>query len=80
MSQVALIINNFFNEITKLAKTNKCITVVQLDITKAFDTLQHAIIHPARNRLGIPQELTSAICKSHENLTTTIGYKGSNVE
>jgi hypothetical protein len=71
---------HIFNEITKSAKTNKGITVVQFDITKACDTLPHAIIHPALNRLGIPQELSSSMCNSYINLTTTIGYRGSNVE
>ena len=71
--------DHMFNEFLNSAKTNKGITIIQLDITKAFDTITHAIIHPSLSRLGLPREIIS-ICKSYEHVSTTIGHKESKVE
>ena len=46
---------HIFIEILKRAKSKKEITVIQLDMTKAFDTMPYTIIHPALSRLGLPQ-------------------------
>jgi hypothetical protein len=54
--------------------------LIQLDISKAFDTIPHEAIDPALRRLGIPSTLRSSIINSYESLNTHIEHKGSRVE
>jgi len=67
---------HILNEILRAAKSNSGITVVQLDISKAFDTVPHKAIPPALKRLGVPAEIISSISASYEHITTTICHKG----
>jgi len=48
---------NILNEILRDAKIKKGVTMVQLDISKAFDTVPHEAINPALRRLGVPKKL-----------------------
>jgi hypothetical protein len=49
------------NEILKLAKKGDSITIVQQDISKAFDTVPHEVIGDALRRKGIPETVVSLI-------------------
>jgi hypothetical protein len=66
-----------FNELLRIAKKKAGITVVQLDIAKAFDTIPHKAIGDALRRKGIPEALISLIEDSYVNVHTTIkqGYQ-----
>ena len=71
---------HILNEILRAAKLNSGITVIQLDISKAFDTVPHKAIPPALKRLGVPAEIISSISASYEHITTNICHKGSKAE
>jgi hypothetical protein len=58
----------------------KGIVVIQLDVSKAFDTVPHQVVEPVLHRFGIPPEIRSAIINLYEHLTTTIHYQGSKTE
>ena len=68
------------NEILRLAKSRQGLVLIQLDISKAFDTIPHKAIDPALRRLGIPSTLRSSIINSYVSINTNIEYKGSRVE
>ena len=74
--------NNVYilNELLRTAKTDKGIVVVQLDITKAFDTIPHQALIPALERMGIPASVRNYIASSYRQLTTKIEYKGSTTD
>jgi len=67
---------HILNELLRTAKTDKGIVVVQLDITKAFDTIPHQALIPALERMGIPASVRNYIANSYRELTTKIEYKG----
>ena len=65
------------NEIILHSKQQKlCLAVVQLDISKAFDTVPHEAIGPALSRAGLPQPIINLILGSYRAPFTRIG-KGS---
>jgi hypothetical protein len=68
------------NELLRLAKPRAGLTLIQLDISKAYDTLPHMVIDPALRRLGIPSTYQSSILDSYELLATNIEHKGSQTE
>ena len=70
---------HIFNKTIRAAKIHKGITAIQLDISKAFDTMPHAAISPALRRLGAPSEIISSICSAYQQVSTTITHKGSKV-
>ena len=67
------------NEILRLAKTRQGLVLIQLDISKAFDTIPHKAIDPALRRLGIPSTIRSSIINSYQSIHTNIEHKGSRV-
>ena len=71
---------HILNETLRAAKAKFGITVVQLDISKAFDTVPHAISSPAMQRLGVPAEIISFISNSYRHVKTTVCHKGSRTE
>jgi len=52
------------NKILRLAKSRQGLVLIQLDISKAFDTIPHQAVYPALRRLGIPSVLRSSIINS----------------
>jgi hypothetical protein len=71
---------HILNELLKIAKTNKGMVVIQLDIAKAFDTIPHQALNPALERLGIPASVRNYITNSYKQLKTKIEYKGQTTE
>jgi hypothetical protein len=63
-----------------LAQTKDGIVILQLDISKAFDTIPHQVIDPAVQRLDVPAEIRSAIMNSYRRAKTIIRHRGSLVE
>lgn len=53
---------------------------VQLDVSKAFDTILHDAIPVALKRKGIPRPIVDLIVKSYEGVTTTIAHPGGGIE
>ncbi|CAB3388376.1 Hypothetical predicted protein [Cloeon dipterum] len=47
---------------------------IQLDITKAFDSVPHCAIQAALARKGVPDHLANFIAKSYEGVKTTIAH------
>jgi hypothetical protein len=70
---------HILNEALKIAKRKKGMVAVQLDISKAFDTVPHAAIEDALRRKGVPKFLTSSIRDSYEGVMTTIKQGTSEV-
>jgi hypothetical protein len=62
------------NEILKLAKKGDGISIVQLDISKAFDTVPHEVIGDALRRKGIPETVVSLIRDSYNDMSTVIKH------
>jgi hypothetical protein len=63
---------HILNEALKLAKTKKGLVAVQLDISKAFDTVPHAAIEDALSRKGVPKFMTQLIRDSYRGITMVI--------
>lgn len=59
-----------FNELLRIAKRKAGMTVVRVDIAKAFNSIPHKAIGDALRRKGI--SITRVIEDSHENVHTTI--------
>jgi hypothetical protein len=64
---------NILTEILRDAKTKKGITIVQLDNSKAFDTVHHEAIDPTLRR----QEIRASVTTSYDRVTTDITHKGT---
>jgi hypothetical protein len=64
----------------RIAKERKGIVVVQLDVSKAFNTIPHQAIGPALQKQGIPVETISTITNSCKGLSTNTTYKGSTIK
>jgi molecular chaperone GrpE (heat shock protein) len=59
------------NEILKSAK-GEGITIVQLEISKAFDTVPHEVIGDALRRKVIPETIVKLIRDSYNGMSTLI--------
>jgi hypothetical protein len=70
---------NFLNEILRDAKTKEGVTIAQLDISKAFDTVPHKAIGPALRRLGVSPAIRASITTSYNKVTTDIRHKGTKI-
>jgi hypothetical protein len=64
-------------EVLRAAKAHKGMVMIQLDISKAFDSIPHQAVDPALRRLGVPPHLRSSIVNSYRNVTTDILHGGS---
>jgi hypothetical protein len=64
-------------EVLRAAKAHKGIVMIQLDISKAFDSIPHQAVDPALRRLGVPPHLRSSIVNSYRHVSTDILYGGS---
>jgi hypothetical protein len=63
---------HILNEVMKLAKKGPGLVAVQLDISKAFDTVPHQAIEGALLRKGVPEYVAKLIRGSYNNVRTTI--------
>jgi hypothetical protein len=63
---------HILNETIKLAKKKSGLVAVQLDISKAFDTVPHEVIGHALRKKGIPEYVIELIKNSYEGVLTTI--------
>jgi hypothetical protein len=68
---------NIINEVLRDAKTKQGITVLQLDISKVFDTIPLEAIEPALRRLGVPHEIRTSATAYYERVTTDINHRGT---
>jgi predicted transcriptional regulator len=71
---------HILNEIIKAAKVRDGLVVVQLDITKAFDTVPHRAIEAALSYHGVPKFIRDSIMNSYKSLKTIIEHSGSQTE
>jgi hypothetical protein len=55
-----------------MAKKKRGLTLIQLDITKAFDTIPHEVIGDALKRKGIPEIIINLITDAYKNIHTNI--------
>jgi hypothetical protein len=62
------------NETLKLGKKRSGLVVVQLDISKAFDTVPNEAIKYALEKKGTPSYVTKFIMDSYEETSTVIKY------
>jgi hypothetical protein len=58
------------NEVLRAAEVRQDVALVQLGISKAFDTVPHQAFDPTLKQPGIPLEVRSPIINSHKHLTT----------
>jgi hypothetical protein len=70
---------NILNEILRDAKTKGGVTIAQLDISKAFDTVPHKAIVPVLRRLAVSPANQTSITTSYNRVTTDIRYKGTDI-
>jgi hypothetical protein len=67
---------HILNEALKIAKKRKGMVAVQLDISKAFDTVPHAAIEDALSRKGVPRFITRFITRiirdSYKDISTVV--------
>jgi hypothetical protein len=71
---------HILNETLKLAKQRARLVVVQLDISKAFDTVPHEAIEEALRKKRIPSYVTKFIRDAYEGATTIIKYGKYGIE
>lgn len=65
---------NILNEVIKLAKVRQGMVAIQIDISRAFDTVPHAAILKALKTKGLPTEALQLIMDAYKNVTTKIEY------
>jgi hypothetical protein len=63
---------HILNEVIRAAKSREGMVGIQLDISKAFDTIPHEAIGPALRRQNIPDMICQAITGSYKGLKTII--------
>jgi hypothetical protein len=63
---------HMINEMVNMSKRKTEMTVIQLDISKAFDTIPHEVIGDALRRKGIPETMINLIMDSCKNIHTNI--------
>jgi ribosomal protein S15P/S13E len=66
---------HILNETLKLGKKRSGLVAVQLDISKAFDTVPHEAIGYALKKKGIPGYVTQSIKDSYEGISTIIKHR-----
>jgi hypothetical protein len=63
---------HIINELVNMARKKSGITVTQLDITKAFDTVPYEVIGDALRRKGIPETIINLISDAYKDIHTNI--------
>lgn len=63
---------HILNEVLRHAKIHNGLVVVQLDVSKAFDTVPHEIIGAALRKKGLPKYLVNHIEDSYKDVHTII--------
>jgi hypothetical protein len=71
---------HILNEILKLGKKRSGLVVVQLDISKAFDTVPHEAIDHALKKKGIPEYVRKFIKDSYKGMSTVIKQGNHEIE
>lgn len=71
---------NILNELLAAAKNQTGGVFVQVDISKAFDTLPHPAIKAALYDQGLPDEVVMMIMRSYEGMHTSICRNGQTAE
>lgn len=64
---------HILSEVLRHAKNSKLdLVAVQLDVSKAFDTIPHSAIAPALRRKGLPELVVQFIARSYQDVHTVI--------
>jgi hypothetical protein len=63
-----------FNEVIKLAKKDRGLVAIQLDISKAFGTVPHDVIDDAMHRKEVPSFICKLIRDSYRRIESTITH------
>jgi hypothetical protein len=70
---------HILNEIIKADK-RRGLVAIQLDITKAFDTIPHLSTDAALKYLGLSSEVRSSIVNSYGNISTIIEHNKTKID
>jgi hypothetical protein len=65
---------HILNELLKITKKKSGLVAVQLDVSKAFDTVPHEAIGDDLRRKGVPDYVVRMIKRSYEGVTTDIKH------
>jgi hypothetical protein len=71
---------HYLNEIIRFAKKSEGLVAVQLDISKAFDTLPHQAIDADLRVKHLPEMARNIILASYKEVNTTIEHGGAKIE
>ncbi|GJQ68522.1 hypothetical protein Trydic_g17092 [Trypoxylus dichotomus] len=63
---------HIFNELLRHSKSNNGLVVVQLDLSKAFDTIPHVAIGPALRRKGLPETVVRLVEDQYKDVHMNI--------
>lgn len=63
---------HIFNELLRHSKSNNGLVVVQLDLSKAFDTVPHQAIGPALRRKGLPETVVRLVEDQYKDVHMNI--------
>lgn len=66
-------------EILAHSKEQGGLVAVQLDISKAFDTVPHDVLGPALRRKGVHEHVVQLVCRAYEDVHTNIQYGGTTI-
>jgi hypothetical protein len=64
-------------EVLRAAKAHRGMVMIQLDISKAFDSIPHQAVDPALRRLRVPPIIRSSIMNSYRHVAMNIEHAGS---
>jgi hypothetical protein len=63
---------HILNELLNISKKRAGLTLIQIDIEKAFDTIPHEIIADALRRKGIPEAVINLLMDAYKDVYTKI--------
>jgi len=69
-----------FNELLRHAKQTDGLVAVQLDVSKAFDTIPHEAIGAALRKKGLPEFVVRLVEDSYQRVSTSIRNKGDSID
>jgi len=68
-----------FSELLRHAKQTESLVAMQLDVSKAFDTILYEAIGAALRKKGVPEFVVQLVEDSYKNVSTTIKNRGGNI-
>lgn len=71
---------HILSELLKHAKVSKGLVAVQLDVSKAFDTVPHEAVRAALRKKGLPELVVRLVADSYEDVCTKIQNKEETIE